>query len=284
MKIENGLFAGIEIPSEQLQPVLDFQNLPRFRADGSQMVYWATHHRTPLFLEKFSPFDGWSVSITSSRGDFTMPDRAYAADGSIVQQPTVSFLAALIKDGKVMAEASSLSTIYGPKAWESGETNARGRLYDALGLSAPLCGDPDATQSGGTSPTPKGASIPLAIPAALPALIPPITEPSPAAMPAAAEQSDPVIPVAAEAMTSKSSSNVTTIEPSVALLAVTPEASGTTHAIGNTVAIDANLIRTIKTQAAARNVIVPEFDSLAEAKDFYKKLLKGELAPQQGAA
>lgn len=131
MKIESGLFAGIEVPDHEIAFLFN---------DGCEPTpWWAPAFRTPHFLAKFSPFAGWQVLVTPSAGDFNLPDyNNRPPGGAPPEQPTQKFEAQLIKEGVVYANASSLELIDGEKAWERGETNARGRLYDALGLPGNL--------------------------------------------------------------------------------------------------------------------------------------------------
>lgn len=130
MKINTGLFAGIDIPENEVK-MLKYSN-------GEQVPFWATAFRTPVFLSVFSPIDGWHVVVENCNGVFDLPDNRRAMDNEVLVQPTQCFTAKLIKDSTVVATASSLAIIDGPSAWEAGETNARGRLYDALGLSGAL--------------------------------------------------------------------------------------------------------------------------------------------------
>lgn len=128
MKIEKGPFAGTEIPENEITFML--------MANGDDVPFWPTHTRTPLFLDKFSPDDGWQVIVESHAGPFNLPDtrRADGTNFEILVQPTQLFVAKLIKDGSVYSQASMLAIIDGPSAWERGETTARGRLYEANGL------------------------------------------------------------------------------------------------------------------------------------------------------
>lgn len=126
--IKAGPFTGVTVQEE------DLIFLPG--ESGMAIEWWPAHVRTPLFLDRFPPQDGWTIEIGAERGPFDLPDYrtpTLGAEGPVVQ-PTQLFTAALKRAGQVVNQASSLEIIDGPKAWERGETNARGRLYDALGL------------------------------------------------------------------------------------------------------------------------------------------------------
>jgi hypothetical protein len=125
MRIEKGPFAGTEIPDAELSYIPN--------ADGTSVPFWATHHRTPIFLERFKIEDGWQVIVETNPGGFDLPDTRQMSATPLVQ-PTQLFVAKLSKGGVVHAQASTLAIIDGPSAWERGETTARGRLYEASGL------------------------------------------------------------------------------------------------------------------------------------------------------
>ena len=125
MKIMQGPFEGITIPDAELTVIGSTDPTP----------WWPTHNRTPVFLKRFPPEQGWSVVVRNEQGPFNLPDYRNTAEGQEpLIQPTQQFIAELRYKGEVVNSASSLEVIDGPKAWERGETNARGRLYEALGL------------------------------------------------------------------------------------------------------------------------------------------------------
>lgn len=154
LKIEKGLFAGTEIPDTQLVTLSDEQNQPLFKADGTLIQYWPAMYRTPIFLEKFSPIDGWGIEISSTASPFQFQSKFPTRDGSVVVQPTLYLTAKLVKDGQIIATASSLATIEGPKSFEAAESILRGRLYDALGLSYPRHQDLKDPDPGVSEPAP----------------------------------------------------------------------------------------------------------------------------------
>lgn len=137
IKIESGLFSGTEIPDNQVVTLTDDNNQPLLRADGNLIQYWPAMYRTPIFLSTFSPLDGWGIEIENKPSTFQFQSRYPSRDGSIIVQPTIYLTATLTKDGKTIAQASSLATIEGSKSFEAAESIVRGRLYDALGLSYP---------------------------------------------------------------------------------------------------------------------------------------------------
>lgn len=92
--------------------------------------WWPVARRTPYFLERFPPEQGWQVRITHETGKFELPDHQQTS-----RFPAVLSKAELIDpQGRVVATATKLIPITGPDALEGGETQLRGRLYEALGL------------------------------------------------------------------------------------------------------------------------------------------------------
>lgn len=112
--------------------------------DGS--VRYGVHlsRLTQQFLTVFKPSEGWSVSIEGEIKPFDMvplPNRDPAAVDPGQHVPTALFVASLRNSqGRVIATASTLWTLRGPTEWEKGETNARLRLYDAVGLQSKFHG------------------------------------------------------------------------------------------------------------------------------------------------
>lgn len=110
--------------------------LPNDSAIADQLIpledtdWWPVARRTRYFLERFPPEAGWQVRITHETGKFELPDH----------QLTSRFPASLSKaelidpQGRSVATATKLIPITGPDALEGGETQLRGRLYEALGL------------------------------------------------------------------------------------------------------------------------------------------------------
>ncbi|KZC32570.1 hypothetical protein RhoFW510R10_11680 [Rhodanobacter sp. FW510-R10] len=98
------------------------------------------HQRTPYVLEKFSPLDGYCIDVVAESGGFDLPDPdTLVPDGQggqrMANQPTVKFTARLIDpNNRTLATASYLKVINSLSSHQEGETLARGRLYEALGL------------------------------------------------------------------------------------------------------------------------------------------------------
>lgn len=110
--------------------------LPNDPAVADQLIpledtdWWPVARRTPYFLERFPPEQGWQVRITHETGKFELPDHQQTS-----RFPAVLSKAELIDpQGRVVATATKLIPITGPDALEGGETQLRGRLYEALGL------------------------------------------------------------------------------------------------------------------------------------------------------
>lgn len=92
--------------------------------------WWPVARRTPYFLERFPPEAGWRVAIKHRTGRFELPDHNQTG-----RFPASISSATLIDpQGRAVATATKLIPITGPDALEGGETQLRGRLYEALGL------------------------------------------------------------------------------------------------------------------------------------------------------
>lgn len=134
--ISNGPFKGRGPATGEIFTLLDRNGIPVLR-EGKKVEVWGLAHRTRHFLEVFPPQEGWTVNILATPGPVSLSDpETYTADGTMAVQPTMVFTATLSdKDGKIVATASSLRLMNGVSSWEAGESKARGRLYDALGLT-----------------------------------------------------------------------------------------------------------------------------------------------------
>ena len=130
--IDSGPFQGVEVPIAAT----------RAQADGDG-VWWHPRDRTPLVLDRFKPEDDWSIQIVREDSTAMLPQRNPVsgefyvnAEAAIMRFPTV-FISAQLKSpkGVVVATATTLAIIDGPRAYEQGENNARNRLYEAIGLS-----------------------------------------------------------------------------------------------------------------------------------------------------
>lgn len=260
LKIQYGMFADMEIPERELVTTTRNDRIT---------ILWPTRARTPHFLSRFSPLDGFAVRIEATPGPLDLSVN-FAPEGepaNYVNQPTHVFTATLCKDGVALATASSLCIINDRSQWEAGETNARGRLYDALGLPTEIDAalyniDPSTIGSSttdegfiitpvGTRPASRNISAPDA--ASTPA---PVDAPVP----------QPAAPATANA------------SPAVAVPSVVPPR--TVPAPVQTTKIDSNLLAQINVQARMRGVEVPAFKDSDEAKAFFKGLFKGSIKAQ----
>src|SRR5690606_35764417 len=132
LKIKHGPFAGNEFEVNEAYTAINDDGTLR------QQVLLAT--ATQRFLEKFPPHEGWSVQVAGELLPLEMvpltgpvPEDGYRVNAQHV--PAAKFVATLTNpSGVVVGSASTLWTISGPTAWERGETNARTRLYEAMGL------------------------------------------------------------------------------------------------------------------------------------------------------
>lgn len=272
MKIESGLFSGIVIPESEIAFLRN--------DSGDATPWWAPVFRTPHFIQKFSPLDGWAVIVNAKAGEFNLPDYANTPDGSAPPvQPTQLFEAKLVKEGIVFATASSLEIIDGEKAWERGETNCRGRLYDALGLPGALKGgnaNPSTGTSankgnkGGTS-TGKPPLVVVPMTAAAAQIDQVQQQPAVTLVEVQAQQHVTDSDSASETPTDHSEPESTTTEATSAdVTPTTPVQSGPIqHAPG----INANLLSQIERQARLVGVPVRSLSSNDDAKKFFAELL-----------
>lgn len=249
LKIESGLFSGVVIPDSQVVTLTDDNNLPVFKSDGSLIQYWPAMYRTPLFIEKFSPIDGWGVTIETSDSQFQFPSRFPSRDGSTVFQPTLFITAKLMKGGEVMAQATSLATVEGSKSLEAAESIVRGRLYDALGLSFPRYEEPariaQNTATEVVKPVPSSKKN--------------VTQIKPT------ESSNDTQEVKAELPQSPATSS------EVVVVETKTESPKADKVNGN---IERNLLQQVIIQCNQKGVDVPSFESNQDAKTFLMSLLK----------
>lgn len=90
-----------------------------------------------VFLEKFDPTLGWALQITSDILPLDMYPLDRADKITTTAVPAVKFSAALIDpQSRMVATATTVWTMERATSHESGETNARRRLYDAIGLQS----------------------------------------------------------------------------------------------------------------------------------------------------
>lgn len=114
--------------------------------DGQVRTTIAMARLTQRFLERFPPAEGWSVAIT---GEFLPMDMVplprNGQVGDMQHVPSAKFVATLFNCNRLIGQASTLWAIQGPTDWERGETNARQRLYEAMGLQTRF-GEPMSEQ------------------------------------------------------------------------------------------------------------------------------------------
>lgn len=90
---------------------------------------------TQHFLERFDPSQGWAIQIDAEVMQLDMFPLPREGVDSSAAAPCIRFKGALTSpDGKVVGTSSTVWTMAGPTEWERGETNARQRLYEAMGL------------------------------------------------------------------------------------------------------------------------------------------------------
>lgn len=272
MKIERGPFAGIQIPDNELSVIPN--------SDGTTTDWWPVANRTPVFLEKFPPHEGWSIEVRREPGPFNLPDYRNAVGNEVTVQPTQLFVVVLLKDGVVVNQASSLEIIDGGKAWERGETNARGRLYEAMGLPGStrpflhqLLGDPKHAERP-VSTAAGVAIIPIAIPKPE-QTAPAVVQPAPATVEPAATSPSPSA-TEAPSGSEEPASQPTSAEQGVQQAPTTTTSTSTAAAQPSS--LNANLLKQIEVQAKIKGVEVPVFADNAAAKAFLRDLLTAKVA------
>lgn len=265
MKIESGLFSGIVIPESEIAFLRN--------DSGDATPWWAPGYRTPHFIQKFSPLDGWSVIVNAKPGEFNLPDYENTQAGEKPPvQPTQLFEATLVKEGIVYATASSLEIIDGEKAWERGETNCRGRLYEALGLPGSLKGTvaaPGNAQKNSTKPGQKPPLVVIPMTAA-PAQTDQAHQPAVSLVEAQAQPISDINTIPETPADQPEPESTTTEATSADVTSTTPVQSGPIqHAPG----INANLLSQIERQARLVGVPVRSMSSNDDAKKFFAELL-----------
>ncbi|MBT9135170.1 MAG: hypothetical protein DDT34_00218 [Firmicutes bacterium] len=221
---------------------------------------------TQVFLETFNPTEGWSVQVTGEVMALNMiplPNEA----GVTEHCPTALFKASLLKDGNVVNTASTLWVLSRPTEWEKGETNARLRLYQALGLPVrqdigmiePIAGKPRPTLTAVPSPYKDRDQA--------------VSAPKEASQAAQSEQVEPTKPMIESTEEAAPSITVETqaatpmdvqAEPLV-LSNPTPVASGEQP--------NKALIENIRRVCNMRGQAMPALNTKADAEEFLKKLL-----------
>jgi len=287
MKIDKGPFADTEIPEGEITHIQTSDGL---------LPFWPTEARTPVFLEKYSPEMGWQILVETASGGFDLPDTRNLDQHqqSVLVQPTQMFVVKLVKDDKVYSQGSTLAIIDGPSAWERGESVARGRMYAASGLPGFLKLFPNTTDSS------KGArNIPTveATSTTIPLVITPIATESSSRGARDEEEPGSAVDLGQSNITgdtaSRTDSQVSDLTAS-AEPTQTPAAAATVlkhpaakadrlgkKNIGKEV--DENLREQIIVLSESMNVPIPVIETSAEARDFYKKLLRGTAPSEQAS-
>lgn len=273
---------------------------------GREYRTWCTHARTRHFLEKFKPEDGWKVSVTQEYMGLSMDD-AHARDtnGVIFQNPAWIFTATLLdKDNNQVANAAVTQLLNCPMSIEMGQTRARGKLYQSLGLPGSLNSE-DESITGNTGPAKHDPSAPMNA-------IRPVVDherdaaadraqqqeesqvqtssPQPTAeandandeAPAADASSgdDQVVQEEAEDSSNAESEHDLDSDPGLETVQVVPNSAPANAGITPSAAkaadatkIPSGIMNQIKHRAARAKVAVPNFNTVQEATDFLALLL-----------
>lgn len=214
MQITTGPFAGTSFTQDQAYVV------PGEREGEAPRAVILMPVLTQAFLSKFNPLEGWGVEVESKILDINMYPRAKQNEIVTEAVPCIQFDAKLINpQSRVVATASTVWTMKEPGAWETGETNCRKRLYEAMGLQTrfPV---PEGMVVPSTLPPSVAGVVQLRDPSALTGIAPLVDEPAGKGDPGTAEDPAPV-----EVTNSKS---VVESEPAQAAGAVQNEATPAT--------------------------------------------------------
>lgn len=135
--VAHGPFAGTTPTASELVEHVD-------QYTGERFLTWDTHARTRRFLEAFPPALGWQVMVTQEYLGLSMADVHASANGMAVENPAWIFTAEL-RDASntLVANASVVQLLNCPMAVEMGQTRARGKLYQHLGLPGRLTAEAD---------------------------------------------------------------------------------------------------------------------------------------------
>lgn len=279
MKITRGLFSGVTPGEGELRTLFDRSGQPVLR-DGVPVQSFGVHQRTPYVLEKFSPLDGYAIDVVAEPGAFDLPDPdTIVPDGQggqrMANQPTVKFTARLIDpNNRTLATASYLKVINSLSSHQEGETLARGRLYEALGL-------PSASHEVESAPQPApkvGATPAVAIGTGsdhLPAKAKEILAAAVADAPAAAEAEEAPASTDVTPDPADSATPAVTAVPASAPSAPPP---ATTDPEPSAVALNGDalppaLVRQAVARARSKGIALPaQFDSAEHLRVTYREL------------
>lgn len=273
-KIENGPFKGSTFESTDTYVTADDSGNERSNVFLTKM--------TQMFLSIFDPLAGWGVTISGEleKLDLVPLANQYQPQGG-GYVPTAKFTAKLLNpNGVTVATASSLWTIDGPTAWEKGETNARLRLYDALGLQSKFGAQdvPPVQHS-----RPRLQSVPLkeqrrveVRPAEPVETSVPEAKPLEAESPTSGAETDTAKSVAET--DADNDSTVVGVEPAKVVSSEVPAQSQIE--LGSEATADAPpaaMLAQIERLAKLMSKPVPKLATRVEATDFLKRLQKGEV-------
>jgi hypothetical protein len=108
----------------------------RIDDDGQEVERFTAAHRTRLFREKY-PLHDWAIRTRIQPSGMTLPDNGNN------QVPCVEIECCLVRNGTVVEQVHKLHPILVQGSYEAGETFARCRLFDVIGI--PAGPEPDAT-------------------------------------------------------------------------------------------------------------------------------------------
>lgn len=227
---------------------------------------------TQLFLDVFNPDKGWSVTVESAVMDMDMRTLADRENDVGHKYPPLKIVASLGNpQGVIIGSASTVWVMSGATELEKGETNARLRLYAAMGLPTVhydndqvdgiLPGAGQQARSPLDGVRPRESSLPKHHQSAsTTAAAPAADEPAPA-------QSTTDTTVEAETAVSASTSD-TDASP----IGETTAKSGKRQRASPDDPPNASLLATIANQCRVRNIEVPELKTVRAARAFLDEL------------
>ncbi len=289
--IQSGPFKGLNVPEHEVRD-LKHEGIPVLDDDGNPIKIWGIHHRTRHVLEYFPPTEGWSVQVHHEPGGFDIPDpntpvRNDAGQYVSAIQPTVEFTARLVSpDGKAVAEATVLRVINGAAAWQTGQTVARGALYDAIGLSLPTMDVEEAIRQLEGQSDPK--ATPTVIPVASTSRQPSSTDATPTTASATEATDSATTTPAPSGSKGKHPETKGKGDAKSEPKAPEPNDSGNTHetptpkaktkakasAKADVKGLNPNMVRQAKARAKLLGVELPAFNTPEELRTVYKALLQ----------
>lgn len=296
--VQTGPFKGISALPGEIVTKFDDSN-------GREYSNWDTHARTRHFLTVFSPLDRWRVTVSQESMGILMEDTSVVlSDGTFAQNPAWLFTATLLdKDNLPVGTATVVQLINCPMAIEIGQTRARSKLYQSLGLpSSPNVEDESTQKAPGapTAPTSNRQSTPKVVPVVdvAPAASQPAQAPAAAAEEATSTPAEAPLPTqdatqeeeaghdeetSEEATASETADHE--IDPDPALPGVPVIPSTVPNATGSMTpaaakaqskangAIPKGLLTQINIRAQKAKIEVPELHTLEQAQAFLAQLV-----------